>query len=90
MMILLLDGGDPRPGHSAYDNIIASVLADLERQITDGCVVASAGISSERFRTDGRVGAAGGIIHERKVTGGSVGATAVIKDECAGSKSGVV
>ena len=48
------------------------------------------GVSSERFPTDGRVGAAGGIIHQRKVTSGSVGATAVVKDECVGSNSGVV
>src|SRR4030095_8363318 len=70
---IIIGGGDPRPGHPAYGNIIARGLVALERQIADGCVVVSGGISSERLITDGRVEAAGGIVHERKVTGGCVG-----------------
>src|SRR5207253_3177519 len=87
---IVIGGGDTRASHSAYNNVIARGLAILERLITDGCVVVSAGVGSERFPTSGRVGAAGGIIHERKVTGGRVGGTAVVKDERIGSNGGVL
>src|SRR5205807_3561845 len=87
---IIIGGGDTRASHSAYNNVIARGLAILERLITNGCVVVSAGVGSERFPTSGRVGAAGGIVHERKVTGGRVGATPVVKDERIGSNGGVL
>src|SRR5439155_5935511 len=62
---IIIGGGDTRASHSAYNNVIARGLAILERLITNGCVVVSAGVGSERFPTSGRVGAAGGIVHER-------------------------
>ena len=87
---VVIDSGNTRPSHVAYSNVIARGYAALERLITDGRVGAPGGVGSERFPTDGRVGAAGGIVHERKVTSGSVGATAVVKDKCVGSNSGVL
>ena len=42
---VILDDGDPRPGHSAYGHVTAVGSAVLERQITDGCVVVSAGVA---------------------------------------------
>src|SRR5439155_22331807 len=87
---IIVGGGDTRPGHCAYGNIIARGYAALERLITDRCVVVSGGIGSERFRTDGRIGTAGGIVQEGKVTSASVGGTAVVKDERVGSNRGVL
>src|SRR5438552_2965295 len=64
---IIVGGGDTRPSHCAYGNVIARGFAALERLITDRGVVVSGGIGNERFRTSGGVEAAGGIVHQRKV-----------------------
>src|SRR5213075_1129437 len=60
---IVIDAGDPGPGHAAYGNVITVADITLERLIADGCVVASAGVGSERFPTSGRVGAAATVVH---------------------------
>ena len=42
---IIIDDGDPRPGHCAYGNMSARAYTVLERRTTDACIVESAGVA---------------------------------------------
>ena len=75
---IVIGGGDTIPGLSAYAHVVAGGLTAIERYITDGCVVGSAGVASEGINTQGHVVESIEVVDERMETSGRVGAASVV------------
>ena len=69
---IVIGGGDTRPSHFAYGNVIASADVGSERFPTDGRVGAAGGIVHERKVTSGSVGVTAVVKDERVGSNGGV------------------